>query len=268
MRVSTTKRRIEEMYPSIGTYQIPILLAFLSASAVARAESISSDSPASIPLPVPKAAALTSREPDIEPEKVKSRGAELGPSGRPFWTLLEQEARKNGLPPDIADAVAAIESGYDPSAIGGVGEVGLMQVRPSTAAMLGFSGHAAELAKPEVNIRYGVTYLAQAWRLAHGDLCRALMKYRAGHGEEVMSPLSIQYCGRARAHLASVGSPFADRASVPLVYDPIVPRERAARRGPRIRTASTSAGFWAAHEARVRAITTRIHAKWRRIASR
>jgi len=38
-----------------------------------------------------------------------------------------------------------------------------------------------------VNIHYGVTYLSQAWRLANGDLCRALMKYRAGHGEEMMS---------------------------------------------------------------------------------
>lgn len=256
------------MYPRIGTHQIPILLAFLSVSAVARADSISSDSPASIPLPVPKPTTTTSPESDTEREKDRSRGAEPGTPGRPFWTLLEREARKNGLPPDIADAVAAIESGYDPSAIGGVGEVGLMQVRPSTAAMLGFSGHAAELTKPEINIRYGVTYLAQAWRLAHGDLCRALMKYRAGHGEEVMSPLSVQYCGRARAHLAAVGSPFADGASVPLGYDPIVPRLRAARRVPRIRTVSTSAGFWAAHEARVRAITSRIHAKWRRIASR
>lgn len=174
----------------------------------------------------------------------------------------------NGLPPDIADAVAAIESGYDASAIGGVGEIGLMQIRPSTAAMLGFVGETAELAKPEVNIRYGVTYLAQAWRLANGDLCRALMKYRAGHAEEVMTPLSVQYCGRARAHLASVGSPFAYRAAVPLVLDPVVPSMRAARRGPRIRTASVSASFWAAHEARVQAITARVHAKWGRMASR
>jgi soluble lytic murein transglycosylase-like protein len=190
-------------------------------------------------------------------------------STRSFYrTLIKREAEKNGLPPDIADAVAAIESGYDPGAVGGVGEIGLMQVRPETAAMMGFTGDAAELAKPDVNIHYGVTYLGQAWRLANGDLCRALMKYRAGHGEEIMSALSANYCDRARAHLASVGSPFAAGISVPFVFEPAMPRAPAAKRGPRIRTAAVSRAFWAAQEARVKAITKRVEAKWRRMASR
>src|SRR6202011_4064092 len=156
-----------------------------------------------------------------------------------YRALIRREAAKNGLPPDIADAVAAIESGYDPDAIGGVGEIGLMQVRPETAAMLGFKGDLAELARPDVNIHYGVTYLGQAWRLAGGDLCRALMKYRAGHGEEIMSALSMTYCGRARAHLAAAGSPFA-AVSVPFVFDAALPVTPAAKRGPRIRTAAVS----------------------------
>ncbi|MGH6867277.1 MAG: transglycosylase SLT domain-containing protein, partial [Methylocella sp.] len=151
-------------------------------------------------------------------------------------------------------------------AIGGVGEIGLMQVRPGTAAMLGFKGDLAELARPDVNIHYGVTYLGQAWRLANGDLCRALMKYRAGHGEEIMTALSMTYCGRARAHLAAEGSPFAAAISVPFVFDP--PVAPAAKRWPRIRTAAVSRAFWAAHDARVKAITRRIEAKWRRLASR
>lgn len=190
-----------------------------------------------------------------------------------FRALLLREAGKRGLPPDIADAVVAIESGYDPTVIGDVGEIGLMQVRPETAAMLGFRGDAAELAKPEVNIHYGVAYLAEAWRLANGDLCRALMKYRAGHGEDQMSALSATYCGRARAHLAALGSPLAGAASVPMVFDPIQPKARrafrTARRGlPPLRTAATSRAFWAAHEAKVAAISRRIEAKWRRMASR
>jgi hypothetical protein len=172
------------------------------------------------------------------------------------------------LPPDIADAVAAVESGYDPGAVGSVGEVGLMQVRPETAAMLGFKGDLAELAKPDVNIHYGITYLSQAWRLANGDLCRALMKYRAGHGEELMSALSATYCGRARAHLAAAGSPFAAGVTVPSVFEPPLPPAPAVRRGPRFRTAAVSRAFWAAEEARVKAITQRIESKWRRVASR
>jgi hypothetical protein len=113
-----------------------------------------------------------------------------------------------------------------------------------------------------------VTYLGEAWRLAGGDLCRALMKYRAGHGEEIMSALSMTYCGRARAHLAAVGSPFAAAISVPLVFGPALPVAHAAKRGPRIRTAAVSRAFWAAHEARVKAITKRLEAKWRLLASR
>ncbi len=197
-------------------------------------------------------------------------------AGRDMYrALLKKEAEKNGLPPDIADSVAAIESGYDPTVVGGAGEIGLMQVLPGTAAMLGFKGDLAELAKPEINIRFGVAYLAEAWRLANGDLCRALMKYRAGHGEEAMSPLSVAYCGRARAHLAAIGSPFAIGASAPMGFDQILPRSRslpplppAARRGPRVRTAAVSQAFWAAEEARVKAIRARIEAKWRKMASR
>src|SRR4051794_28934549 len=86
-----------------------------------------------------------------------------------YRAIAKREADKAGLPPDIADAVMAIESGYDPTRVGGVGEIGLMQVRPTTAAMLGFQGTAAELALPETNIHYGVTYLAKAWQMAGGD---------------------------------------------------------------------------------------------------
>src|SRR6202011_3404550 len=145
-----------------------------------------------------------------------------------YRALIETEAAKNGLPPDIADAVAAIESGYDPGAIGGVGEIGLMQVRPDTAAMLGFKGDLTELARPDVNIHYGVTYLSQAWRLAGGNLCRALMKYRAGHGEEIMSLRSLRYCSRARDHLAAVSSPLAEVGSGSVVVPgPVKPIESA-----------------------------------------
>ena len=225
------------------------------------------------PEPIPRPALVSAPEADEATEKTRSERPDIPVlEGRQnYKDLVRKEAEKKSLPPDIADAVAAIESGYDPSAIGEVGEVGLMQVRPETAAMLGFSGTPAELARPEVNIHYGVAYLSEAWRLANGDLCRALMKYRAGHGEEVMSALSANYCGRARAYLASLGSPFANGASVPFIYDfasPSARLPRRARRGPPIRTAATSAAFWAAHEARIRMINQRIEAKWKRMAAR
>jgi soluble lytic murein transglycosylase-like protein len=130
------------------------------------------------------------------------------------------------LPPDIAETVVFVESRYDSSVVGRVGEIGLMQVRPETAAMLGFKGTNAELAKPEINIHYGVIYLSRAWRLAQGDLCRALMKYRAGHGEETMTPRSAIYCHRARNRLVAMNSPFATPGAV--AATPPVPEPAAA----------------------------------------
>jgi soluble lytic murein transglycosylase-like protein len=131
---------------------------------------------------------------------------------RAHLALVTRVAEEAGLPPAVADAVAQVESAFNPTAVGGVGEIGLMQVRPETAAMLGHRGGITALFEPEINVRFGVMYLARAWQLADGDLCRALMKYRAGWGEERMTPLSVEYCRRARGHLASIGSPLANGA--------------------------------------------------------
>ncbi|CAN5449444.1 hypothetical protein BH11PSE4_BH11PSE4_43080 [soil metagenome] len=226
-----------------------------------------------VPLPVPRAPAAI----------IDAAKSPVRPTRAAIRAIVEQEAFKASLPADIAEAVVRVESGFDPTVIGGVGEIGLMQVRPGTAAMLGFKGSAAELATPEVNIHYGVTYLAKAWRLANGDLCRALMKYRAGHGAEIMSPLSVTYCDRARSHLALLGSPFATMgairpvvpaSAVPMValakaavsWTPASPKEAYARF--RQGTPAASRAYWAAHEARVRAIKARIAAKWNRVALR
>lgn len=191
------------------------------------------------------------------------------PAARPFAALLQQEAEKAGLPAAVADAVMAVESSYDPSKIGGVGEIGLMQVRPGTAAMLGFRGSLADLAEPATNIHYGVTYLAGAWRKTGGDLCRALMKYRAGHGVEVMSALSVTYCARARAHIAAAGSPLG--FGVAPTPGPLTPGAAAGRRmGPRRNPAigMSDAAFWAAHDARIRLADAAIQRRWRRMAAR
>ncbi|WP_341874487.1 lytic transglycosylase domain-containing protein [Methylobacterium nodulans] len=193
-----------------------------------------------------------------------------------YLPILMREALARGLPPQIADAVVRIESGYDPSQIGSVGEIGLMQVRPATAAMLGFRGTDADLAVPETNLHYGVAYLAEAWRLAGGDLCRTLMKYRAGHGEKTMSPLSVEYCQRARTHLASLGWSPEPGSSAPAAPTPspapkvqptrtaVVPRNSSASGGPKIVSVKDAPAFWAANRMRVAEAWTRISVMHRR----
>jgi soluble lytic murein transglycosylase-like protein len=204
----------------------------------------------------------------VLPATIGSLSAAVTAKRSLYLRILEVQAREKGVPAELVDAVAFAESGYDPSAMGKAGEVGIMQVVPSTAAMLGFNGTRAQLADPETNIRYGVQYLAGALRLAGGDVCRALMKYRAGHGEETLSPLSLDYCRRAREHLAALGSPLADQVRIPV--DAIV--STASHSGAKLRRALTPAErsrlFWAAHNARVRAMTAEVHARWARMAQR
>jgi len=130
-----------------------------------------------------------------------------------YRSIAKAEAEKRGLPSAMADAVMRVESNYNPAARGKDGEYGLMQIMPPTARMLGLQGPVETLADPETNIRLGVRYLADAWRLAKGDICTAAMKYRAGHGESRFSVLSVRYCERVRQHLASVGYPVT--GSVP-----------------------------------------------------
>ena len=122
-----------------------------------------------------------------------------------YQRIGKAEALRNRIPFAIVDAVMRVESGYDPGASGDVGEVGLMQILPSTADMMGFRGPLSALAEPATNIAYGTQYLAEAWRLANQDICTTVMKYRAGHGETRFSVKSVDYCKRVRDYLVSVG---------------------------------------------------------------
>ena len=129
-------------------------------------------------------------------------------SGKALYQRIgKAEAQRNNIPFAIVDAVMRVESGYNPGARGDVGEVGLMQILPSTADMLGFKGPLSTLTEPETNIAYGTQYLAEAWRLSGQDICTTVMKYRAGHGETRFSVKSVDYCRRVRNHLVSVGFP-------------------------------------------------------------
>ncbi len=179
-----------------------------------------------------------------------------------YRALARQEAEKRGLPPDIAEAIMHVESNYNPGAHGNAGEVGLMQVMPPTAKMLGFSGTDEQLADPATNIALGVRYLAGAWKLANGDICTAAMKYRAGHGETRFSMKSVDYCVRVRTHLASVGYPVT--GEVPVATFGFNEKGRwgfglgsvgAARRlfsGRKLK----SRVQWGAYDARMKALTT------------
>ena len=120
-------------------------------------------------------------------------GAENPISG-PYAGLITHYAKSFGVAPELADAVVRIESRYDPKARGRAGEIGLMQVKPSTARLMGYRGSVRGLYEPETNIRIGMKYLAEAQEAGDGTTCSTILKYNAGHGATRMNPISKHYC--------------------------------------------------------------------------
>lgn len=123
---------------------------------------------------------------------------QYGYSGRPYGELISRYAGANGVPEPLAHAVIAIESGYRAGARGAAGEVGLMQIKPSTARMMGYGGSTKGLYNPETNIKYGMKYLARAQELGGGSTCGTILKYNAGHAAKRMNPVSKRYCSKVQ----------------------------------------------------------------------
>jgi soluble lytic murein transglycosylase-like protein len=119
----------------------------------------------------------------------------------PYSKLIGQYAKLNGVPLELATAVVQIESNFNPKKRGSAGEIGLMQVKPTTAKLMGYRGSAKGLYDPETNIRYGMLYLAKAQLLGGGPTCNTILKYNAGHAATRMNPVSQAYCGKVLALL-------------------------------------------------------------------
>jgi soluble lytic murein transglycosylase-like protein len=113
--------------------------------------------------------------------------------------LIQSYAKAYGVPVDLAHAVVRVESNFNPKARGSAGEIGLMQIKPATARMMGYRGGAKGLYDPETNIKFGMKYLAMAHDLSGGTTCGTILKYNAGHGAKRMNPVSKRYCGKVQS---------------------------------------------------------------------
>lgn len=111
--------------------------------------------------------------------------------------IVARHAAANGVPFSLADAVIRVESRYNPRA-SHAGNYGLMQIRHQTARGMGYSGSASGLLDAETNARYGMKYLAMAYKMAGGDTCRTIMKYQSGHMTTRMSGANRTYCAKVR----------------------------------------------------------------------
>lgn len=112
--------------------------------------------------------------------------------------IIDRHAKANGVPLKLARAVVRIESNYRTNARGSAGEVGLMQIKPATARLMGYRGSLRGLFDPETNIKYGMKYLGIAHERGDGSICNTILKYNAGHAARRMNPVSRAYCSKVK----------------------------------------------------------------------
>jgi len=138
------------------------------------------------------------------------------------WTMQVSEAIRRyagvyGVDPVIIDAMVSTESGGDPGAVSTRGAVGLMQLMPATARMLGVNP-----LDPLDNLRGGISYFAGLLR-QYGDVASALIAYNAGptHADRVRRGEAVLY-GETRRYLQRIagltgqsGYQFAGASGLP-----------------------------------------------------
>jgi len=96
--------------------------------------------------------------------------------------LIVAEARRQGVPPAFALAVAWQESGWQPGVVSWAGAIGVMQMLPATGEWVGSAmlGHQVNLWDPAQNVKAGVRLLKHYLARYGGSRPLALAAYYQG----------------------------------------------------------------------------------------
>lgn len=153
--------------PYLAEVSAPLVPA-VSGAPTATGPQKSSEPAKSVPTGVP-ALNQTSRIPRLPCRPDLSRLLEIK-------AAIKKYARAHGVEEDLVWAVIRQESGFDPTAVSPKGALGLMQLMPDTAAMMGVTNPF----DVEQNIVGGIKYLKNCLTRFNGDMGLALAAYNAG----------------------------------------------------------------------------------------
>jgi Soluble lytic murein transglycosylase and related regulatory proteins (some contain LysM/invasin domains) len=119
---------------------------------------------------------VATRNPFLEDPKNSAKDTSFSPNLlTKFDELFNEIARTYNLDPKLLHAIAKVESNYNPRAVSPKGALGVMQLIPSTARLVGVS----DPFDPRENIHGGARYLRYLLD-KFGDLTLALAAYNAG----------------------------------------------------------------------------------------
>ena len=135
------------------------------------------------------------------------------PSGKPqprpapaaLRPHIEHAARQTGLDPALIQAVAQVESAFNPNAQSPKGALGLMQLMPATAQRYGVTNPL----DPATNLLGGARYLSDLLRLFNDDLELALAAYNAGENAVMKYDKQIPPYRETRAYVPRVLARYA-----------------------------------------------------------
>lgn len=105
------------------------------------------------------------------------------PSNRPavyrrdeYDALIRQIALNEGMDPELIRGIVHVESRFNPRARSPKGAMGLMQLMPQTASLMG----VVDPWDPHENLTAGVRYFSSLMKRYGGDVTKALAAYNAG----------------------------------------------------------------------------------------